>query len=133
MAQKPNFFSKKSAKPSKLLALIAILIACSLPYFLVKTFRHSSPAPSQTLSLPNLNKTEQPSNPEQPQSEPEPQKVVKAPEKPKSDWETITTRPGDTLAAVFQRAGVSRKTLQAILHKNPHAKAILNRISNYNY
>jgi len=126
MAQKPNFFPKKSAKPSKLLALIAILIACSLPYFLVKTFRHSSPAPTQALSLPNLPKTEHQSKSEQPQFKPEQPNVAKAPEKPKSDWEIITTHQGDTLAAVFQRAGVSRKTLQAILHKNPHAKALAN-------
>jgi len=46
------------------------------------------------------------------------------PEEELSAWKTITTRKKDTLGGIFKREGLSQKTLQAILHDNPHAKTI---------
>ncbi|WP_028389251.1 M23 family metallopeptidase [Legionella fairfieldensis] len=40
MDQRPNVSLENSAKPSKLLALIALVIACALPFILVKSFPH---------------------------------------------------------------------------------------------
>lgn len=37
-------------------------------------------------------------------------------------WQTITTKPGDSLASLFSHMGVDTHTLNAILYKNPHAK-----------
>ncbi|OYV53278.1 MAG: peptidase M24, partial [Legionella sp. 21-45-4] len=42
-------------------------------------------------------------------------------------WQYITVKPGDSLASLFNRAGISSKTLQLILQNNPHA-ALLTRI-----
>ena len=39
-------------------------------------------------------------------------------------WQIITTRTGDSMAAIFKRAGLSPKTLQAIIYKNPHIKLL---------
>ncbi|MFY7698530.1 MAG: peptidoglycan DD-metalloendopeptidase family protein [Legionella sp.] len=46
------------------------------------------------------------------------------PTKPNNGWVTISTKRGDTLGAIFHRAGLSHKTLQAVLNKNPYAKAL---------
>ncbi|MCE3044578.1 peptidoglycan DD-metalloendopeptidase family protein [Legionella sp. 16cNR16C] len=43
---------------------------------------------------------------------------------PEKDWKIIKTRPGDSLALVFNRAGISQKVLQTILHDNPHTSAL---------
>ena len=43
---------------------------------------------------------------------------------PEKEWTTITTRPGDTLSLIFQREKLSRQTLQAVLHNNPHARTL---------
>ncbi|WP_131782751.1 peptidoglycan DD-metalloendopeptidase family protein [Legionella gresilensis] len=57
MDQQPNVSLDKSSKPSKILALIAILVAFALPFILVKTF-HNKQKPSSndqvSLPLPNI-------------------------------------------------------------------------------
>ena len=40
MDQRPNVSLNNSAKPSKLMALIALVIAFALPFILVKSFPH---------------------------------------------------------------------------------------------
>lgn len=40
MAQRPNIAKRQSSKPSRLVMLFALIIAFSLPYFLVKNFAH---------------------------------------------------------------------------------------------
>jgi murein DD-endopeptidase MepM/ murein hydrolase activator NlpD len=42
-------------------------------------------------------------------------------------WQQFTIRPGDSLASLFNKAGLSSKTLHAVLHANPHA-SLLTRI-----
>jgi murein DD-endopeptidase MepM/ murein hydrolase activator NlpD len=44
-----------------------------------------------------------------------------------SHWLELTIKSGDTLASLFNKAGLSSKTLQLMLHDNPHAK-LLTRI-----
>lgn len=41
-----------------------------------------------------------------------------------SHWQEITTKSGDSLATVFQRLGISAKTLFLIMDDNPHAKTL---------
>ncbi|WP_232220199.1 hypothetical protein [Legionella tunisiensis] len=56
MDQRPNVSLENSAKPSKLLALIALVIAFSLPFILVKTFshKHRTGYSESRLSVPEL-------------------------------------------------------------------------------
>lgn len=61
MDQRPNVSLENSAKPSKLLALLALVIAFALPFILVKSFPHKQKANydknQQHLPIPNLEKT----------------------------------------------------------------------------
>ncbi|WP_042239362.1 peptidoglycan DD-metalloendopeptidase family protein [Legionella oakridgensis] len=147
---KTKRFTKKSAKPSKLLAIFVLCVAISLPYFLVKTFRSKQHKnlTVQSLSLPKLQEEEtfydesgELEDMEESQhaelefsippavltheKPPHPVKPTnKATSKPEETWKTVTPQKGDTLAALFQRLGISQKTLAAVLYKNPHAKAL---------
>ncbi|MBA3537382.1 MAG: peptidoglycan DD-metalloendopeptidase family protein [Tatlockia sp.] len=56
MDQRPNVSIKNSAKPSKLMALIALAIAIALPFILVKLFPHKQKANYD--SIQNLSITE---------------------------------------------------------------------------
>lgn len=107
-----NVSSKKSAKPSKSLALIAVIIIILLSIFLVKIWTHKQKNiyANKALSLPELTsaETEEKTPPQD------------------SGWTTVNTQSGDTLASIFKRAGLSRQTLQAVLQDNPHAKTLAN-------
>lgn len=56
MDQRPNVSLENSAKPSKLLALIALVIAFALPFILVKSFphKHKTSYGENRLSVPEL-------------------------------------------------------------------------------
>jgi murein DD-endopeptidase MepM/ murein hydrolase activator NlpD len=107
---KPRVPVRKSSKPSKLIALVALLIAFALPVLLVKSWRHhkQTQITQQTLSLPKIDEED----------------TEDVPEKQESEWEIITTQPGDTLSKIFQRLGINNQTLHAILNKNPYAKSL---------
>ena len=108
MDHKTNISSKNTAKPSKLLTIIALFIAVSLPFFLVKNFRHKqNNYTNQAVLLP------QPASQKADVDEPQ-----------DNQWQTVITRSGDTLAAIFKRAGISPKVLHTILDHNPHAKIL---------
>jgi murein DD-endopeptidase MepM/ murein hydrolase activator NlpD len=112
MAQKIHQKNKKkSAKPSRLSALIALVIALSLPYLLVKTFsNHSTTHDNNTLiALPKLKP-----------NKPKKHKASSTEE----DWTIVTTKPGDTLSAVFPRVGLNAKQLQALMANNPYNKTL---------
>lgn len=166
MDQRPNVSLESSAKPSKLLALIALVIAFALPFILVKSFPHKQKInyASSRQSLPELKepsetaiiaKQKTPSvkqisstiDEKLPTVNQKPanslqltvtkktlatssQILAKAASKPKmlvkNDWKIITTRGGDSLAAVFNRLGLSSQTLQTIIHDNPRTKAFSN-------
>lgn len=148
MDHRPNVSLNNPDKPSKLLALLALVIAFALPFILVKSFPHKQKTKfnSRTASLPHIQ--------EEPQNKPlevKPQKVAKtktarlpvskivankpvAPVKPVIDkknsdstlkgWNIVKTRQGDSLASVFNRLGLSAKTLHTILKDTPHTKAL---------
>ena len=44
----------------------------------------------------------------------------------KNLWQTITTKPGDTLGHIFNRIGLNQRTLQQVLQHNPYAKQLAN-------
>lgn len=100
----------KSAKPSRLTILIALLIAISLPYFLVKTFAHHKMRyTSKRLTLPKI----------------ESPVTATANESPvDNEWRVVKTHEGDTLGKIFARIGLSAQVLQQVLQDNPHAKML---------
>ncbi|WP_133128376.1 peptidoglycan DD-metalloendopeptidase family protein [Legionella nagasakiensis] len=141
---------KKPATPSKLLAIFALCVAIALPYFLVKTFRNKQPKnlTIQSLSLPKPQQEipsedvdEDSAELEEPQyinsissippailnhekTRPSTKLTNAKQSKPEDKWETVITKKGDTLAGLFRQLGISRKTLTAVLHNNPHAKTL---------
>ncbi|HRD70973.1 MAG TPA: peptidoglycan DD-metalloendopeptidase family protein [Legionella sp.] len=124
MAQRPNIPKRQSGKPSKLLTACALVIAFSLPYLLVKNFSHhsSNDYTHQSLSLPKLAEgpsITQPNTDESEEELEEEAKVVKD-----NEWQIIKPRPGDSMAAIFHRLGLTAKNLHEVLDKNPHAKAL---------
>jgi len=114
MDQELNTSSPKFIKLSKILILIALLIAILLSYFLVRTFQNKQKTnyTNRVLSLPKFSKFEQYKSTSLTKQE--------------NEWEIVTTRPGDTLASIFKRLGLSHQTLQTILQGNPHAKLLSN-------
>lgn len=131
MANKLNV-SHKPTKPSKLVALIALLavvfilvIAMLLPYTINKIF-HRAPTEYTRVNLPEKPKPSvlQPIYGNEQLADSDVDSDSDDEDEPESEWQTITTRSGDTMASVFKRAGLSGKTLQDVLYKNPHAKAI---------
>ncbi len=148
MAKRPNISKRQSGKPSKLLAACALVIACTLPYYLIKNF--SQPKKTdythKTISLPDLAKLdEEPANENTEEiltvksiDTPKPitapkVSVVKA-EAPKivkkvvkdNEWQTVKPRKGDNMGAIFRRLGLSAQNLHIVLDKNPHAKTLIN-------
>ena len=128
-------------KPSKILALLALIFAFALPFILVKTFPHKQKTTfvNQSTTLPKIKSTpsgfahptentrNNPSNvkPKPPMAKTQPRTL---PQKNRALQEnrqqTITTRQGDTLTSLFVRLGLSTKTLQQILHDTPQAKLL---------
>ncbi|MBA2650545.1 MAG: peptidoglycan DD-metalloendopeptidase family protein [Legionella sp.] len=106
---------KQSNKPSKFLMFLALIIAFSLPYYLVKNFSHhkKNGFTHQDVSLPRLEIEH-----------------VKEKEKPlaikpkDNQWHIVKPRVGDSMAAIFNRLGLSAKNLQEVLYNNPHSKVL---------
>jgi murein DD-endopeptidase MepM/ murein hydrolase activator NlpD len=147
MAKRPNISKRQSGKPSKLLTACALVIAFSLPYYLVKNF--SQPKRTdythKTISLPELTELDDELSNEELTDDVSEEvvtskiidtpKPIEAPkvEAPKivkvvkdNEWQTIKPRQGDTMAAIFKRLGLSAQNLHAVLNKNPHAKVLTN-------
>ncbi|KTD62283.1 peptidoglycan DD-metalloendopeptidase family protein [Legionella shakespearei] len=119
MDKRPNIPKRKAGKPSKLLTIGALVIAFSLPYFLVKNFSRNSSDDftRKTISLPKLVET------------PAPVKAEPAADDGKiavkdNEWQVVKPRPGDSMAIIFNRLGLSARNLHEVLQKNPHAKAL---------
>lgn len=147
MAKRPNISKRQSGKPSKLLTTFALVIAFSLPYYLIKNFSNNKKHDytRKTISLPELpeNKLvdntqeilrasthDAPQNIDKPKSvkpievTKEVTKVIKAPKD--NEWQTISPRQGDTMGAIFRRLGLSAQNLHSVLDKNPHTKTLTN-------
>jgi len=99
--------------PRKLSILIAVFIAFFLTSSLIIqlfAYKQKLNYAKKSLSLPKLN-----------------QETADSTAKKGPEWTVIKTYNGDSLASVFQRAGLSRQTLQEILYKNKQAN-ILSKI-----
>lgn len=128
MDKKPSISKRKTGKPSKLLALCALILGCLLPYFLIKYFSHqkNEDYTSQAIALPELPDNDSSTVSDMDiDEEPEPPKEKVAQVKD-NEWQIIYPRPGDSMATIFSRLGLSAKNLYAVLNKNPHAKALTN-------
>jgi murein DD-endopeptidase MepM/ murein hydrolase activator NlpD len=147
MAQRPKKSNQQSGKPSKLLMLLALIVALSIPYLLVKNFAHHEKndseqyvafhLPNKSLNLPPTH-TEQANKPEEKKTVNElkitkvvlsakntAQKRVQTPPRIKdNEWQTIRPRSGDSMAAIFHRLGLSAKNLHELLQRNPYAKVL---------
>ncbi len=156
MVHQSNHSQAKPAKPSNSLLIIAIFAAFVLSAFLLNSLFHknTSSYARKTLSLPKLSLQKAPQSlPEkipgniptklaqkapakalekatQKTSQKAPKKTLAKADSEKliqhNGWVTVKTRSGDSLASVFKRAGITRQTLQSVLHKNPHAKILAN-------
>ncbi|QDP72261.1 peptidoglycan DD-metalloendopeptidase family protein [Legionella israelensis] len=111
MEQRQRASVEPHKKPSRLVMLLALCIAFSLPYLLVKTFSHPQNAKltNQPLSLPKPQKTEEETHKDSIED---------------NEWQMVKTQSGDSLATVFNRLGLSAKTLHTIMKDNPHAKTL---------
>lgn len=154
MAPQPDVSINSPNKPSKLLALIAIVVAISLPFILVKSFPHKNKSIIDniplTLPVTEDNGYDDSEDTEDiaesaaastvaaavpiatPVTKPSPPvKTAQKPEEPKpvpvvakSEWKIIKTRPKDTLGIIFNRVGLNAKTLQAVMHDSSHTKVL---------
>lgn len=149
MDKRPNIPEKQSAKPSKIVMSFALVIAFSLPYFLVNHFSHKKndsindiPSQRQLADAPSLQFARHAENTTLPaklsekpsvtqaekQVKPMPQmKAIKEAVKETvkdNVWQTITPRSGDSMAIIFHRLGLSAQNLHAVLHKNPHTRVL---------
>ncbi len=124
MAQKPNSIKHKQKKPSKLTMAVALGIAFFLPYYLVKNFSHHQPEKEiHTLSLPKperhlpqtIKTAALPTS--KIEATPAPVKKVVVPVIKDNVWQTVMPRSGDSMAAIFNRLGLSAQNLHAILQK----------------
>jgi murein DD-endopeptidase MepM/ murein hydrolase activator NlpD len=112
MMEQPNQNTNNNTKkPSRMLRLLALCFAFSLPFLLVKFFsKTTTEKPAfKTISLP------------QPKDKITPKEVLTVQD---NEWKVITTNEGDSLAAVFKRMGISAKTLQQVMQDNPHKKLL---------
>lgn len=111
---------KVKAKPSKFIMVMAFAIAVSLPYIIVKQLsnRHKDNYTKLSLSLPKLEHVNPVEDTEEYEDEETPQLFKD------NEWFTVKPRSGDSMAMIFNRIGLSAKTLHAILDRNPHAKAL---------
>ena len=114
MAQRLDVSQKKTAKPSKSLAIIAFLFTILLAYLLVNMWSHHQKIiyANKSLSLPELESLKSDAEDEA--------------EDENNGWTIVKTRSGDSLSSIFKRAGLGRQTLQTVLHNNPHAKTLAN-------
>lgn len=139
---------QQPAKPSKLLMSCALVVAFSLPYFLVSHFspHKKNDYTNEETSLTSTNEANLPLNTaqqnvldanENDDSESNDNEIIttsvkslkKTPAPVKklvkdNEWQTISPRPGDSMAIIFRRLGLSPQNLYAVLHKNPHTKAL---------
>ncbi len=104
MEQKIHPVNKPFLSKSIYLLLI-VLVFCSTVGWILRLQHHSRLEHNQ-LKLPEIT-----------------QDTITLDESPeKNDWQTVLTRPGDTLSSIFKRQGLSNQTLLLILQHNPHSK-----------
>jgi murein DD-endopeptidase MepM/ murein hydrolase activator NlpD len=137
MDHRPHIQKRQSGKPSRLVMLLALIIAFSIPYLLVKNFAHHKESGlNETVSLsipkPELSSIRQKEQliekiEESPKVVKDTKKQAMVKEVPKikdNEWQTLKPRAGDSMATIFHRLGLSAKNLHEILQNNPYAKAL---------
>ncbi|MFC3908171.1 peptidoglycan DD-metalloendopeptidase family protein [Legionella dresdenensis] len=160
MDQRLDVSINNPGKPSRLLALIALIVAFALPFILVKSFpqEHRATKARHPVSLSIIEEqgshiatdvlTETTKNQKAaaavkiaakpaiiattpkkeavPAAAPKPAQPAKqTPETAReNEWKIVKTRSGDTLANIFNRAGISQQTLNAVLKDNPKVDAL---------
>ena len=105
---------KRLTTSNKVIALTVATLLSLLSFWILKTYTHpnqSNDYMQQTLCLPDATTTIPPIDP------PDPFEAL---------WQEITTQPGDSLAIVFKRMGLSPTVLHAVMDKNPEAKTLTN-------
>lgn len=134
-------------------ACLVLVVLFFLAYMLIKTFPRSTTPPLQLEALSEANHlaetfaeatpdqlADMPSDivqtalptpvltPQPKDETPPPQTPTVAHEQPikTSPWTRIKTQPRDTLGRLFNRLGLSQRTLLTLLHDTPHAKALTN-------
>lgn len=151
MDKRPRIPNRQTVKPSKLVLSIALASGFLLSCLLVKQLIHrpNSNITNQTITLPELSESDDEETNEsdsesamesgpdyQAITEEEPPPPVVEPVakivKPKvavtkdNEWQYVHPRPGDSMAAIFNRLGLTAKNLHEVLNKNPHVKALTN-------
>lgn len=141
---KLHFRMNSPEKPSKFLALLALLFAFILPFILVKTFQAPQKAKftkrkvnlptSQLLNIAqekNLLEVSQPADSQEIKNiqtsksmhlQSSSEKSVK--QVNSNGVKILVTQPKDTLTSLFHRAGLSTRSLQNILKETPQAKLL---------
>jgi len=143
MAPQPDMSFHGPKKPSMLLAALAMVLAILLPFILVKIFPHKQNylvdnVPMTLTSIDeetstadeeeDIEEEEQTAQTAKPQPIASKEKGMKPSQTvtplPESKWTVIKTRNKDTLANVFNRAGLSAKILHDVLQGNPHSRLL---------
>lgn len=110
---------KISAESTRRLTSIALFVAFLLCCFLIRNLAYHTKNrfTQQAISLPTLTV---------PHVKGEDKALAKnqEPKAKDNEWQVIMPRPGDSMAIIFNRLGLSAKNLQAVLQKNPHSKAL---------
>lgn len=108
MHQPFNLSEKKSARPSKTLAFVALFVIMTLCGVFFKFFLHNKKTryTNKTLSLPTLETAQD--------------DLAKAAKN--NEWTIVTAHQGDSLGSIFKQIGLSQQTLLAIISDNVYAK-----------
>lgn len=98
-------------KPSKLMAILALVVAISLPFIMVNTLHHKQTLQpiKKDITLPN-----QPQAPATPT--PTPTQIAE------NNWITIRTMEGDSLTGLFKQNHLDTHQIQEILISSPTAE-----------
>jgi murein DD-endopeptidase MepM/ murein hydrolase activator NlpD len=135
MDQKPYISLINPDKMHKIIALLALFFAFTLPVVLVKIFPHKpkkadvsyvSLLPPIIIKNSTASKTNlTPSPPVNPVKE-IPAKVSNKEQHHEEDenWKMVIIRKGDSLAQIFKRVGLSAKLLHTIVKSNSNAKML---------
>lgn len=118
----------KSPLVTILVLVLILIIAFSLPYVAIRLFsnknKNHAVEPTTHLSLSSNARVGGTNDPVNSVIKPAPRIRSKLQPPPKSEWHRVKTRNRDTLGRIFSALGISKKTLQVILHDNPHTKAL---------
>src|SRR3990167_2977524 len=113
-----------SEKPSKLLALLALIVVFTLPFIMVKIFPHKNKTKlfehlsilPETTPIPKTNSKITPKSITLP--------IVVKPHAVAPTWKIINIRSGDSLGVIFKRIGLSARTLQEIIDHSREARTL---------